>query len=90
MPVQQYGEMPHANTPHSEVKPRAVDYSRELNEILPSERCDHKNCNSQAYIMATSRVGNLVFCRHHGNPMVSSLLEQGFAIQDETFKLNKR
>lgn len=90
MPVQQYGEPPKHGGQVQEFKPDEIDYSRELNEIDRWTRCDHRDCTAQAYIKGIKRDKALYFCRHHGHMHVPALLGQQFAVQDETFKLNKR
>lgn len=61
---------------------------RELNRY--EDRCDV--CGAQAFILAThlGSGSELVFCGHHGRENIAGLVSQGFAISDETDKINDK
>lgn len=62
-----------------------------LTDLLPPltshDRCDHRGCQSQAYISVLLRMENehpLNFCGHHGRDVLPALLAQHpFAIRDD-------
>lgn len=56
-----------------------------MDTLTADHRCDR--CGAQAYIRATLRAVELLFCAHHGSEHGSALRDQGAIIHDESAKL---
>lgn len=60
-----------------------------IEEWIPSatDRCDHSDCPSQAYVRVTGVSGELAFCVHHFDKIIKSAEEKlksfAFDIQDK-------
>ena len=57
-------------------------------ELKVEDRCDR--CRAQAWIVATKGSQELYFCNHHGNKHQLVLIADGWAIQDDSYKMNKK
>lgn len=54
-------------------------------DLTLTDRCDR--CGAQAWIRAFKDDMELLFCSHHGNEHFISLFDQGFIIQDDSYKM---
>jgi hypothetical protein len=45
-------------------------------ELTAMDRCDSGNCGAQAYVVAVGISGELMFCSHHYNKIVSTPVGQ--------------
>lgn len=48
------------------------------------DRCD--SCNAAAFVRAKKSDAELLFCGNHGRRHLTSLMEQGWRIDDQTFR----
>lgn len=55
--------------------------------ITRSDRCDA--CSAAAYVRAVKEDMSLLFCGHHARKNLTSILEQGWKIDDQTNDFSK-
>lgn len=57
----------------------------ETNELTLQDRCD--SCNAAAYVRAVKDNSELLFCGNHARRNLIALTEQGWKIDDQTFRV---
>ena len=58
-----------------------IDTEAPVVEFTAHDRCD--GCGAQAYTLARSEFGELLFCLHHRKASIDSLLDAGWEIIDD-------
>jgi hypothetical protein len=60
----------------------------EFRELNSHDRCDKRLCSAQAMMIAVKpKVGELLFCGHHGRKLFPALIGNGFLIDDQQPRL---
>lgn len=63
--------------------------------LTARDRCDNKDCGSQAYIHVIGVTGSLMFCGHHYEKIMSNpagydaMMKFGYQFIDERFRLQE-
>lgn len=61
-----------------------------MGTLTNADRCDLGGCNAQAWVQATFRRGDLLFCRKHYLDMKKWIDISALAVLDETHLINAR
>jgi len=76
------------STMTTDTSPVTEKEQAQSDQLTARDRCD--SCGAQAFALAVNENHDLLFCNHHKNEFESKLIEQGFIIMDESYKLNEK
>lgn len=70
---------------------RFIMETMEKTKVLSAlDRCDHSNCNAQAFVLVKFLDGELAFCGHHFSKHEDALFESAYDIVDEREFINNK